>query len=102
MVKGTVVAVDPRHTSQTCSCCGQQARNNRRSRSRFVCRSCGFELHADLNAARNIAAKYHVSLGTSGADGRPVNTPIVAGCLSTPPGVAGSASNKPPALAGGY
>ena len=34
----TVVAVDPRHTSQTCSRCGHQARNNRRSRSRFVCR----------------------------------------------------------------
>ena len=64
----TVVAVDPRHTSQTCSCCGHQARNNRRSRGRFVCRACGFELHADLNAARNIAAKYHASLGTSGAD----------------------------------
>lgn len=97
----TVVAVDPRHTSQTCSRCGHHARNNRRSRSRFVCRQCGFELHADLNAARNIAAKYHVILGTSGADGRPVNAPIVAGCLSTPPGVAGTASDKPPALAGG-
>lgn len=42
----TVVAVDPRHTSQTCSRCGHQARNNRRSRSRFVCRACGFELPA--------------------------------------------------------
>ena len=93
----TVAAVDPRHTSQTCSCCGHQARNNRRSRGRFVCRSCGFELHADLNAARNIAAKYHASLGTSGAGGRHVNTPIVAGCPSIPPGAAGDASNKPPA-----
>jgi putative transposase len=97
----TVVAVDPRHTSQACSCCGHTARNNRRSRGRFVCRSCGFELHADLNAARNIAAKYHASLGTSGTGGRHVNTPIVAGCLSAPVGAAGSASNKPPALAGG-
>jgi len=96
----TVVAVDPRHTSQTCSCCGHQARNNRRSRGRFVCRQCGFELHADLNAARNIAAKYHASLGTSGAGGRPVNTPIVAGCPSIPPGIAGNASNKPPGLPG--
>ncbi len=97
----TVVAVDPRHTSQTCSCCGYQARNNRRSRGRFVCRSCGFEPHADLNAARNIAAKYHASLGTSGAGGRHVNTPIVAGCLSTPVGVAGNASNKPLPLGSG-
>jgi IS605 OrfB family transposase len=74
----TVVAVDPRHTSQTCSCCGHVARNNRRSRGRFVCRVCGFELHADLNAARNIAAKYHASGGRSPADGLPVNQPIVS------------------------
>lgn len=60
-----VAAVDPRHTSQECSECHYTARNNRRSRGRFVCRQCGFELHADLNASRNIAAKYHASLGTS-------------------------------------
>jgi len=65
----TVAGVDPRHTSQTCSCCGHVARNNRRSRGRFVCRVCGFELHADLNAARNIAAKYHASGGRSPAGG---------------------------------
>src|SRR6266508_3427211 len=33
----TVVAVDPRHTSQKCSCCGHTARNNRRSQSIFWC-----------------------------------------------------------------
>src|SRR4029453_6190831 len=59
----TVVAVDPRHTSQMCSCCGHVARTNRRSRDRFVCRSCGYELHADLNAARTIAAKYRAEGG---------------------------------------
>jgi IS605 OrfB family transposase len=69
----TVAGVDPRHTSQTCSCCGHVARNNRRSRGRFVCRVCGFELHADLNAARNIAAKYHASEGR----------PLPGGSLST-------------------
>jgi IS605 OrfB family transposase len=74
----TVAGVDPRHTSQTCSCCGHVARNNRRSRGRFVCRVCGFELHADLNAARNIAAKYHASEGRSLAGGLPVNQPIVS------------------------
>jgi putative transposase len=74
----TVVAVDPRHTSQACSCCGHTARNNRRSRGRFVCRACGFELHADLNAARNIAAKYHAGSGTSGSGGLMVNQPIVS------------------------
>ncbi len=73
----TVAGIDPRHTSQACSCCGHVARNNRRSRGRFVCRACGFELHADLNAARNIAAKYHASRGRSPTGGLPVNQPIV-------------------------
>ncbi len=74
----TVAGVDPRHTSQTCSCCGHGARNNRRSRGRFVCRVCGFELHADLNAARNIAAKYHASVAIRDTGGLPVNQPIVS------------------------
>jgi len=74
----TVAGVDPRHTSQTCSCCGHVARNNRRSRGRFVCQACGFELHADLNAARNIAAKYHAGRGTAPPGGPPVSRPIVS------------------------
>ena len=78
----TVAGVDPRHTSQACSCCGHIARNNRRSRGRFVCRKCGFELHADLNAARNIAAKYHASVAIGDTGGLPVNQPIVP--TSTP------------------
>jgi IS605 OrfB family transposase len=79
----TVAGVDPRHTSQTCSCCGHVARNNRRSRGRFVCRRCGYELHADLNAARTLAAKYHAGRGTASTGGLPVNQPIVS--TSTPP-----------------
>jgi putative transposase len=64
-----VVKIDPRHTSQTCSKCGHQARTNRRSQSVFHCRSCGYQLNADLNAARNIREKYLASLAQ---DGRPV------------------------------
>jgi putative transposase len=74
----TVVAVDPRHTSQMCSCCGHTARNNRRSRGRFVCRACGYELHADLNAARTIAAKYHARIAIRDTGGLTVNQPIVS------------------------
>ena len=74
----TVVAVDPRHTSQTCSCCGHCARTNRRSQSIFSCRKCGFHLNADLNAARNIAAKYHADGGKPAAGGLCVNQPIVS------------------------
>lgn len=72
----TVVGVDPRHTSQACSRCGHTARDNRRSRGWFRCRACGFELHADLNGARNVAAKYRASLSTPEAGGLPVMQPI--------------------------
>jgi IS605 OrfB family transposase len=64
-----VVKIDPRHTSQTCSKCGHQARTNRRSQSLFLCRACGYQLNADLNAAYNIREKYRASLSQ---DGRPV------------------------------
>lgn len=74
----TVVGVDPRHTSQQCSVCGHTARNNRRARALFQCRACGFTLHADLNAARNIAAKYRASLGTS-ETGEPLCQPASRG-----------------------
>ena len=66
-----VEAVDPRHTSQTCSRCGFQSRSNRRSQSEFHCRSCGFQLNADLNGAINIAGKLLASRGTSVAGGVP-------------------------------
>jgi putative transposase len=61
-----VVRVDPRHTSQTCSRCGYQHRANRRSPSLFLCRQCGYQLHADLNAAYNIREKYLASLAQDG------------------------------------
>jgi IS605 OrfB family transposase len=64
-----VQGVDPRHTSQTCSRCGYQHRRNRLSQSEFRCRSCGFQLNADLNGSRNIAAKHLASRGTSVAGG---------------------------------
>lgn len=46
--------VDARYTSQKCSRCGHAYKGNRKG-SAFRCRKCGFELHADLNASRNIA-----------------------------------------------
>jgi putative transposase len=65
-----VERVDPRHTSQTCSRCGYQARTNRRSLSLFHCRSCGYELNADLNAAYTIRDKFCLaSRGTSVGSG---------------------------------
>src|SRR5579875_152216 len=67
-----VVRIDPRHTSQTCSKCGYQHRANRRSQSLFLCRCCGYQLHADLNAAKNIREKYLTSLAQDG-------TPVLSG-----------------------
>jgi len=63
---GRLVAVDPRYTSQTCSCCGRHPKDSpetahlphgRVSRDRFVCPLCSFACDADLNAARNILAR---------------------------------------------
>jgi putative transposase len=51
-----VIEEDPRHTSQRCSKCGHTERGNRTGQDRFQCKACGYESHADLNAARNLAA----------------------------------------------
>jgi len=70
----TVVKIDPRHTSQTCSRCGYQHRSNCRSQSLFLCRKCGYCINADLNTALNIREKYLASLadfGTSLVGGLP-------------------------------
>jgi putative transposase len=52
-----VVYVNPAYTSQTCSACGHCEKANRKSQSKFLCRSCGFSAHADVNAAVNIRAR---------------------------------------------
>jgi putative transposase len=51
---GMLVEVNPRHTSQQCSCCGHTAKENRVSQAVFFCQVCGHEEHADVNAAKNI------------------------------------------------
>lgn len=50
----TFAEVNPAYSSQTCSACGFVAKANRVSQSEFSCRSCGHEIHADVNAARNL------------------------------------------------
>jgi putative transposase len=49
----TVIAVNPRQTSQACHNCGHVDAANR-NRTAFRCTHCGHEAHADINAARNI------------------------------------------------
>jgi IS605 OrfB family transposase len=48
-----VIGIDPKYTSQGCSRCGHTEKANRHQH-RFLCKACGYELHADLNASRNI------------------------------------------------
>jgi len=55
--KGEIALVNPRDTSQTCSRCGLKGI---RSRHAFSCPSCGFSLHADLNAAVNIRNQFTI------------------------------------------
>ncbi|MHB1890970.1 MAG: RNA-guided endonuclease InsQ/TnpB family protein [Acidimicrobiales bacterium] len=50
----TVIDVNPRHTSQTCSDCGHVEPGNRVSQAVFRCLACGHSAHADANAALNI------------------------------------------------
>jgi putative transposase len=70
---GRVEKIRPAFTSQRCSACGHVDAESRESQARFVCAACGFADHADVNAARNIAAGHAVT--ARGGDGvaRPVN-----------------------------
>ena len=70
---GRVEKIRPAFTSQRCSACGHVDAKSRESQARFVCTACGFALHADVNAARNIAAGHAVT--ARGGDGvaRPMN-----------------------------
>jgi IS605 OrfB family transposase len=50
-----VVYIDPQYTSQTCSRClylGVRA-----NQSSFQCRDCGYQINADLNGAKSVAAR---------------------------------------------
>ena len=87
----SVVFVSPEYTSQDCSRCG--ARGARVARA-FSCVRCGLRLHADLNAARNIAQRGSALLGR-----RTVNPPIVARHEIKPQNLV-ERSYKPPALLG--
>jgi IS605 OrfB family transposase len=59
LVGVVVLAVDPRSSSRTCSHCGE---GGVRTRADFSCKACGFHLHADLNAARNLCQRGMSSL----------------------------------------
>lgn len=51
---GKLVRVDPKYTSQKCSCCGHVSKENRQSQAKFECVRCGTQKNADFNASINI------------------------------------------------
>ncbi len=65
-----LIEVDPRYTSQGCSKCGHTQSSNRQGH-RFLCKACGFQLHADLNAARNIKLRGVLTRQALCRDGSP-------------------------------
>ena len=65
-----VTQVPPQYTSQRCTACGHTAKGNRpNGDDEFKCQKCGYELHADYNAAKNIGLK-HVRAGQKSRSGR--------------------------------
>lgn len=53
---GRVEKINPAYTSQTCSVCRHVDPDSRESQALFECTACHTTQHADVNAARNIAA----------------------------------------------
>jgi putative transposase len=51
---GKLIRVDPKFTSQKCSCCGHTEKENRLKQAQFICKNCGNALNADYNASINI------------------------------------------------
>jgi len=54
-----VVYIDPRYTSQTCSRCLHLG--VRPNQSKFECRDCGYQINADLNGAKSVAARHDLT-----------------------------------------
>jgi putative transposase len=70
---GRMEKVSSAFTSQRCSACGHVAAESRESQALFVCVACSFACHADVNAAKNIAAGHAVTARGGIGAARPVN-----------------------------
>lgn len=65
----SVIAVDPRYTSQTCPKCGMVRKANRDKRlHEYQCSNCGYRSNDDRVAAMNIQRLGYQSLVESQSD----------------------------------
>jgi putative transposase len=58
---GRVQKIHPAYTSQQCSACRHIGADSRKNQAAFRCTACGYAEHADVNAAKNIAAGHAVT-----------------------------------------
>ena len=76
-----VEQVDPENTSRRCSHCGFTHPANRDGEE-FACLKCGYENHADYNAAKNIGLRYLRRNQTEDGGGAPVSVRLNRGTLN--------------------
>ena len=76
-----VKQVDPENTSRRCSHCGFTHPDNRDGEA-FECLKCGYENHADYNAAKNIGLRYLRRNQTGGDGGAPLGVCLNSGTLN--------------------
>jgi putative transposase len=76
-----VEQVDPENTSRRCSHCGFTHPDNRNGED-FECLNCGYENHADYNAAKNIGLRYLRRNQTGDGGGAPVGVRLNRGMLN--------------------
>ncbi|GAA0263433.1 hypothetical protein GCM10009000_094660 [Halobacterium noricense] len=77
----TVKQVEPANTSRRCSHCGFTHPDNRNSEA-FECLKCGYENHADYNAAKNIGLRYLRRTQTGSGGGAPVGVRLNSGMMN--------------------
>jgi len=76
-----VEQVDPENTSRRCSTCGFTHPANRKNED-FECLKCGYENHADYNAAKNIGLRYLRRTQTGDDGGAPLGVRLNSGTLN--------------------
>jgi IS605 OrfB family transposase len=77
----TVEQVDPENTSRRCSKCGFTHPDNREGET-FDCQKCGYENHADYNAAKNIGLRYLRRNQTGSGGGAPLGVRLNSGMVN--------------------